>query len=87
MKKMILIIFILVGWLGNYIYYTESNVFNTVLSSNEQISNDNLFECDGRTYCSEMTSCEEAKFFLNNCPDTKMDGNNDGIPCERQWCN
>ena len=44
------------------------------------------FECDGRTYCSQMRSCEEATFFLNNCPNTKMDGNNDGIPCERQWC-
>lgn len=44
------------------------------------------FQCDGRTYCSQMTSCAEATFFLNNCPDTKMDGNYDGIPCEKQWC-
>ncbi|HSM22608.1 MAG TPA: thermonuclease family protein [Rubrivivax sp.] len=42
--------------------------------------------CDGRTHCSQMTSCEEARFFLNNCPGVKMDGNNDGVPCERQWC-
>jgi endonuclease YncB( thermonuclease family) len=45
------------------------------------------YKCDGRIYCSQMTSCQEAKFFINNCPGTKMDGNNDGIPCERQWCN
>jgi cold shock CspA family protein len=45
------------------------------------------FRCDGRTHCSHMTSCEEAKFFLKNCPDTKMDGDGDGIPCESQWCN
>uniref|UniRef100_UPI003F4965F6 cold shock domain-containing protein n=1 Tax=Cupriavidus yeoncheonensis TaxID=1462994 RepID=UPI003F4965F6 len=44
------------------------------------------FHCDGRTYCSQMTSCSEAKFFLKNCPDTKMDGNHDGVPCEQQWC-
>lgn len=44
------------------------------------------FSCDGRTYCSEMRSCEEAKYFLNNCPNTKMDGDHDGIPCESQWC-
>jgi cold shock CspA family protein len=44
------------------------------------------FTCDGRTYCSQMTSCTEAKFFLKNCPNTKMDGNNDGTPCEQQWC-
>jgi len=42
--------------------------------------------CDGRIYCSQMTSCSEAKFFLQSCPGTQMDGNHDGIPCESQWC-
>lgn len=45
------------------------------------------FRCDGRTRCSQMTSCAEARFFLTNCPRMQMDGNNDGVPCERQWCN
>ena len=45
------------------------------------------FKCDGRTHCSQMTSCAEATFFLQHCPNTKMDGNNDGEPCEQQWCN
>jgi cold shock CspA family protein len=45
------------------------------------------FSCDGRTHCSQMTSCAEAKWFIHNCPGTKMDGNNDGIPCQEQWCN
>jgi cold shock CspA family protein len=44
------------------------------------------FRCDGRTYCSQMTSCAEATYFLKNCPGAKMDGNNDGVPCEQQWC-
>ncbi|MBT9455050.1 MAG: excalibur calcium-binding domain-containing protein [Burkholderiaceae bacterium] len=44
------------------------------------------FKCDGRTYCSQMTSCAEATYFLRTCPGVKMDGNNDGIPCEQQWC-
>lgn len=44
------------------------------------------FICDGRTYCSQMTSCAEATFFLKNCPGTKMDGDGDGIPCEEQHC-
>jgi hypothetical protein len=44
------------------------------------------FTCDGRTHCSQMTSCAEAKFFLANCPDVQMDGNSDNEPCERQWC-
>jgi len=43
------------------------------------------FNCDGRQHCSQMHSYEEAKFFLHNCPDVKMDGDNDGIPCERQF--
>ena len=44
------------------------------------------FSCDGRVYCSQMSSCEEAKFFLAHCPGTKMDGDGDGIPCEKQFC-
>lgn len=44
------------------------------------------YVCDGRQYCSQMRSCAEAKFFLKNCPNTKMDGDHDGIPCEQQWC-
>lgn len=45
-------------------------------------------QCDGRQYCSQMTSCEEATWFLQNCPNTKMDGHGrgNGIPCESQWC-
>ena len=61
---MILITFLLVECLGNSIYYNDSFI-------NEEELDDNLFECDGRTYCS----------------DTKMNGDYDGIPCERQWCN
>ena len=44
------------------------------------------YRCDGRTHCSQMSSCEEAKYFLKNCPGTEMDGNGDGRPCESQWC-
>ena len=44
------------------------------------------YKCDGRIYCSQMTSCEEATYFLRHCPGVKMDGNNDGVPCEKQWC-
>ncbi|WP_448970939.1 excalibur calcium-binding domain-containing protein [Neisseria sp.] len=40
------------------------------------------YRCDGRQHCSQMTSCEEAKWFVRNCSDTKMDGDGDGIPCE-----
>ena len=45
------------------------------------------FKCDGRTQCPQMTSCEEAKYFLAHCPNVQIDGNGDGEPCEQQWCN
>lgn len=44
------------------------------------------FRCAGKIYCSAMTSCEEAVYYLRNCPGTKMDGDHDGVPCESQWC-
>jgi len=44
------------------------------------------FSCDGRQYCSQMKSCAEAKYFLANCAGVKMDGDKNGIPCEKQWC-
>ena len=44
------------------------------------------FECRGKIYCSEMSSCGEAIFYLRHCPGVKMDGDGDGIPCESQWC-
>lgn len=40
------------------------------------------FSCDGREHCSQMTSRAEAVFFIRNCPNTKMDGDHDGVPCE-----
>lgn len=80
--------------LGIYIYKHTNLLSNlagvsadtntSIQPSNQIISN--TFKCDGRTYCSQMTSCAEAKYFLKNCPNTEMDGNNDGEPCEKQWC-
>lgn len=43
------------------------------------------FKCDGREHCSQMRSYEEAAFFNQYCPNTKMDGDQDGIPCEQQF--
>jgi hypothetical protein len=44
------------------------------------------YRCDGRTRCPEMRSCEEATWVLQNCPGGQMDGDNNRVPCERQWC-
>ena len=40
------------------------------------------FTCAGKRYCREMTSCEEAKFYLTQCGVATLDGNRDGVPCE-----
>jgi hypothetical protein len=42
------------------------------------------FKCDGRKYCSQMTSCAEGMCFLSNCAGVKMDGDGNGIPCVKQ---
>ncbi|GAB6906641.1 putative cold shock domain family protein [Desulfosarcina cetonica] len=62
---------------------------STIMETVEQISMEEEltgFSCQGKQYCSEMTSCKEAKFYLKNCPNVKIDGDHDGIPCEGQWC-
>ena len=38
--------------------------------------------CGKKLHCSEMSSCEEAKFYLTQCGVKSLDGNGDGTPCE-----
>ena len=40
------------------------------------------FTCDGRQHCSQMKSLAEARYFTRHCPNTRMDGDRDGEPCE-----
>lgn len=77
---------------GAYAYTHYTKRVTTVApadsySAAEPKSAPSRFSCDGRTMCSQMTSCAEATYFIRNCPNTRMDGNNDGAPCESQWCN
>jgi hypothetical protein len=101
MKRLFVIVLLcLVGWQG-YVRYQAKQLSETQLPAAavdpQPTSLSSAFppspaataspwKCDGRTHCSQMSSCAEATFFLKNCPGTKMDGNNDGIPCEKQWC-
>jgi len=39
-------------------------------------------QCGSKRYCREMTSCEEAKFYLQKCGRSSLDGDSDGVPCE-----
>lgn len=40
------------------------------------------FSCDGKRFCRQMTSCAEAKFYLNQCGVSRLDRDGDGRPCE-----
>ena len=40
------------------------------------------YTCDCNKACSQMSSCDEAKYQLITCSCSKRDGDNDGVPCE-----
>lgn len=39
--------------------------------------------CGSKKHCSEMASCEEARHYLTQCGIKTLDGNSDGVPCEK----
>lgn len=73
----------------NHLYQNRGNTIEATIYKTVNLRNYDAskFSCTGKTHCSEMQSCEEAMFYQENCQGTEMDGNNDGIPCEQQWCN
>jgi len=38
--------------------------------------------CGNKKHCSEMTSCDEAKYYLTQCGVKSLDGDGDGTPCK-----
>ena len=45
-------------------------------------ANAEQFSCEDTKYCKEMRSCAEAKFHLNECVESRLDRDGDGVPCE-----
>nr|WP_321269618.1 excalibur calcium-binding domain-containing protein [uncultured Tolumonas sp.] len=97
MRKLILLAAI---GLGIYQYFTQHTAVSPPEPAQISYSDDNStadvsqnftpttssqFSCQGKTRCGQMQSFEEAKFYLANCPGVEMDGDGDGIPCERQF--
>jgi len=88
MKNLILLL--LIGLAGWQIYAKQSTPVITnadleLLNKPAKASSTaykNNYSCDGRQHCSQMNSRAEAVFFINNCPNTRMDGDHDGVPCE-----
>ena len=64
----------------------NSQKTNSVTDQFSNGASSSSFKCEGKKFCTQMTSCEEAKFYLRNCPGVQIDGDGDGIPCESQWC-
>lgn len=92
-KLGVLVLLAVVGWYGYSRYESRVAQIKAVDASPAPAalfepaqSAPSAFNCDGRKRCSQMTSCTEAKLFLKNCPGMEMDGDNDGVPCEEQWC-
>lgn len=96
LNKLLLILIVAFG--AKLYFENSSHKYSNKLPDQNQLSTQELltqerltqpervsFRCDGRQYCGQMSSYEEAKYFLKNCPNTKMDGDDDGIPCERQF--
>jgi hypothetical protein len=51
-----------------------------IISSQPQSSG---YSCEPRGTCSQISSCDEANWYLANCPwGGKLDRDKDGIPCE-----
>lgn len=53
------------------------------VSSPDNNADSGKFSCKLLKSCSQMRSCEEAKFQLTQCGNQNIDGNHDGIPCAK----
>ena len=54
----------------------------SVTAKKEPIENNPEFNCGTKRYCKEMASCEEARYYLEHCGLSGLDGDGDGVPCE-----
>ncbi len=56
---------------------TKKNIsIDTVITKAE-------YKCGEKWKCSQMNACSEAYFHMETCGLDKLDGDKDGVPCER----
>jgi len=58
---------------------------NAGSQENQRPNVDTRFECEGKKSCADLSACEEAVFYVENCPDTLLDM--DILACKTRWCN
>lgn len=59
-----------------------SLAFSTATFAKSKKADVEQFSCADSKYCKEMSSCSEAKFHLNECGESRLDRDHDGVPCE-----
>lgn len=59
------------------------SVRNQIFPKSEAASRSVSSSCGSKRYCKEMASCEEANLYQTQCGLSRLDGDGDGIPCER----
>lgn len=65
---------------GNRSNKTENNKNLNIESQSDNTKAN--FSCGSKKYCKQMITCEEAKFYLNQCGLSRLDRDGDGVPCE-----
>lgn len=53
-----------------------------VIETPAAVTSSSESDCGSKRFCKEMTSCEEAMHYLNDCGLSKLDRDHDGKPCE-----
>lgn len=56
-----------------------------LVSSTPTVTTDvaQAYDCGGKKTCSKIQSCDEARFYLEQCSwGGKLDKDGDGVPCE-----
>jgi len=66
------------SWFINNIEQKDIKPINNTINETKKQYNCSFV----KTTCSQMSSCEEAKYYLNQCWVNKLDKNSDWIPCE-----
>ena len=65
--------------------YDDTCSVNTLLNngvSTPTSDGDDGYTCGSKKYCTEMNSCDEAMYYFETCNLNRLDGDNDGVPCE-----
>lgn len=59
------------------------NLHQTVRDSKSSYAAISSNSCGAKRYCAQMSSCEEANFYLESCGLRSLDRDGNGVPCEK----